>query len=119
MQENGDACITECAQGEIQCLHKNNFELPLICIPKEEVAEKRCNGVNDCDTVGANDELQENGEACVIEVVGNTLSLVGETKNRKVRIDDKFNPGALNSPFLWKLVGQETSGMNGKKYIFE
>jgi hypothetical protein len=64
MQENGEACITECAQGEIQCLHENENPLPLKCIPKEEVVEKRCNGVNDCGTVGANDEMQENGEAC-------------------------------------------------------
>ena len=39
--------------------------MPLICIPEGEVAAKRCNGVNDCGTVGANDEVQENGEKCV------------------------------------------------------
>ena len=65
-QENGDPCITECAQGEIQCLHADGAPLPLKCIPKEEVVEKRCNGVNDCGTVGANDEMQVNGEACPI-----------------------------------------------------
>ena len=68
MQENGEACITECAQGEIQCLHENGYLLPLKCIPKGEVVEKRCNGVNDCGTVGANDEMQENGEACVVKL---------------------------------------------------
>ena len=65
MQENGDPCITECAQGEIQCFHENGAPLPLKCIPEGEVAEKRCNGVNDCGTIGANDELEENGEKCV------------------------------------------------------
>ena len=65
MLENGDPCPTECAQGQIQCLHENDFPLPLKCIPEEEVAAKRCNGVNDCGTVGANDEIQENGEACI------------------------------------------------------
>ena len=58
-------CSVECAEGEIQCLHENDFPLPLKCIPEEEVAEKRCNGINDCGTVGANDEIQENGEACI------------------------------------------------------
>ena len=57
-------CSVECAEGEIQCLHENDFPLPLKCIPEEEVAEKRCNGVNDCGTVGANDEIQETGEEC-------------------------------------------------------
>ena len=65
MKENGEACDTKCAEGEIQCLHENNAPLPLKCIPEEEVAKKRCNGVNDCGTVGANDEIQENGEACI------------------------------------------------------
>ena len=37
-------CSVECAEGEIQCLHENDFPLPLNCIPEEEVAEKRCNG---------------------------------------------------------------------------
>ena len=63
-QENGDDCITECAQGEIQCFHENDAPLPLKCIPEGEVAEKRCNGFNDCGTVGANDEIQETGEEC-------------------------------------------------------
>ena len=54
--QDGEACPTECAQGEIQCFHENKAPLPLICIPEGEVAEKRCNGVNDCRTVGANDE---------------------------------------------------------------
>ena len=49
-------CPVECAAGEIQCLHENDAPLPLKCIPEGEVAEKRCNGVNDCGTVGANDE---------------------------------------------------------------
>ena len=65
MLENGDPCPTECAQGQIQCLHENDFPLPLKCIPEEEVAAKRCNGVNDCRTIGANDELQEKGDKCV------------------------------------------------------
>ena len=100
MQENGDPCVTECAQGEIQCLHENDNPLPLKCIPKEEVVEKRCNGVNDCGTVGANDEMQENGEACVVEVVGNGINLVGQTR-RKIRLDDEpdwscfFNPSGI------------------------
>ena len=51
--------------GEIQCLHENDLPLPLKCIPVEEVEEKRCNGINDCGTIGANDEKQENGEACL------------------------------------------------------
>ena len=64
-QKNGDACITECAQGQIQCFHENKAPLPLTCIPEGEVAKKRCNGINDCGTVGNNDEKQENGEDCV------------------------------------------------------
>ena len=63
--QDGEACPTKCAEGEIQCLHENNAQLPLICIPEGEVAEKRCNGFNDCGTVGNNDEKQENGEDCV------------------------------------------------------
>jgi hypothetical protein len=61
LQENGEPCVTECPEGEIQCLHENDNPLPLKCIP----ADKRCNGVNDCGTFGENDEMQENGEACI------------------------------------------------------
>ena len=60
LQENGEPCVTECPEGEIQCLHDNDNPLPLKCIP----ADKRCNGVNDCGTAGKNDEMQENGEDC-------------------------------------------------------
>ena len=83
-------CSLACAEGEIQCLHENDNPLPLKCIPKEEEVKKRCNGVNDCGTVGANDEMQENGEACVVEVVGNGINLVGQTK-RKIRLDDQWS----------------------------
>jgi len=54
-------CPIECAVGEIQCYHENGFELPLKCIPEE----KRCDGVDDCGTVGADDEKQATGEDCV------------------------------------------------------
>ena len=83
-------CSLACAEGEIQCLHENDNPLPLKCIPKEEVVKKRCNGVNDCGTVGANDEMHENGEACVVKVVGCGINLVGQTE-RKIRLDDQWS----------------------------
>ena len=52
------------------------------CIPEEEVAEKRCNGVNDCGTFGANDEMQENGEECDTFCQGDQLQCFhGENRN--------------------------------------
>ena len=82
MQENGEACVTACTQGEIQCLHENDFPLPLKCIPEEEVVEKRCNGVNDCGTVGANDEIQETGEECnMFCQAGQLQCFHGENRN--------------------------------------
>ena len=81
MQENGEACVTKCAEGEIQCLHENDFPLPLKCIPEGEVAKKRCNGVNDCGTVGANDEMQENGEECNWKGIGLGLTEYGKLKS--------------------------------------